>query len=85
MTIDRTVLWNAVERVEKAKNSQLAREIQIALPVELSEMQNIHLVREYVKKNFVEHGMCADIAIHDDKTGNPHAHIMLTMRIEPST
>ena len=77
---DRAVLWNAVEKIERAKNSQLAREIQIALPVELSEMQNINLVREYVKKNFVAHGMCADIAIHDDKKGNPHAHIMLTMR-----
>ena len=59
---DRAVLWNAVEQVEKAKNIQLAREIEIALPVELSHMQNLNLVREYVKKNFVEHGMCADIA-----------------------
>ena len=66
---DRAVLWNAVERVEKAKNSQLAREIEIALPVELSEMQNLSLVREYVKKNFVEHGMCADITIHDKNDG----------------
>jgi hypothetical protein len=87
---DRAVLWNAVERVEKAKNSQLAREIEISLPVELTESENLSLVREYVKKNFVEHGMCADIAIHsaDSKDengnkiigGNPHAHIMLTMR-----
>jgi len=77
---DRAVLWNAVERVEKAKNSQLAREIEIALPVEISEMQNLSLVREYVKKNFVEHGMCADITIHDKNDGNPHAHVMLTMR-----
>ena len=77
---DRSVLWNAVERVEKAKNSQLAREIEIALPVELTESQNRALVRDYVKRNFVEHGMCADIAIHDTGTGNPHAHIMLTMR-----
>jgi len=77
---DRAILWNAVEKIEKAKNSQLAREIEIALPVELSHTQNLNLVREYVKKNFVEHGMCADIAIHDNKDGNPHAHIMLTMR-----
>ena len=77
---DRAVLWNAVEKIEKAKNSQLAREIQLALPVELSYMQNINLVREYVKKNFTDKGMCADIAIHDNKDGNPHAHIMLTMR-----
>ena len=68
---DRAVLWNAVEQVEKAKNSQLAREVQLALPVELSNIQNVNLVREYVRKNFVEHGMCADIAIHDDKQEIP--------------
>jgi ATP-dependent exoDNAse (exonuclease V) alpha subunit len=77
---DRAVLWNAVEKIEKAKNSQLAREIEIALPVELSLLQNKSLVREYVKRNFVEHGMCADVCIHDTGNGNPHAHIMLTMR-----
>jgi ATP-dependent exoDNAse (exonuclease V) alpha subunit len=76
----RAVLWNAVERVEKAKNSQLAREIEIALPVEFDYMQNVNLVREYVKKNFIEYGMCADIAIHNPNGTNPHAHIMLTMR-----
>jgi len=77
---DRSVLWNEVEKIEKAKNSQLAREIEIALPVELSKEQNLILVREYVKKNFVDNGMCADICIHDTGKGNPHAHIMLTMR-----
>jgi len=77
---DRAILWNAVEKIEKAKNSQLAREIQLALPIELSYMQNVNLVREYVRKNFTDKGMCADIAIHDNKDGNPHAHIMLTMR-----
>jgi len=77
---DRAVLWNAVERIEKAKNSQLAREIEIALPKELTAVQNRSLVREYVKQHFVEKGMCADIAIHDTGEGNPHAHIMLTMR-----
>jgi len=77
---DRAVLWNAVEKIEKAKNSQLAREIEIALPIELNHMQNLNLVREYVRKNFVEHGMCADIAIHGIETENPHAHILLTMR-----
>ena len=77
---DRAVLWNAVERVEKAKNSQLAREIVVALPIEFNYLQNLNLVREYVKMNFIRHGMCADIAIHDEKKGNPHAHIMLTMR-----
>ena len=81
---DRAVLWNAVEEVEKAKNAQLAREIEIALPVELTREQSISLVREYAKEQFVDRGMCADIAIHDTGGGNPHAHILLTMRpIEP--
>jgi len=48
--------------------------------VELTQEQNINLVREYVKRHFVEQGMCADICIHDKQDGNPHAHIMLTMR-----
>ncbi len=77
---DRSTLWNAVEKIEKAKNSQLAREIELAIPKELSDEQQLALVREYVKQNFVSVGMCADIAIHDKKDGNPHAHILLTMR-----
>ena len=77
---DRAVLWNAVEKIEKNKNSQLSREIELALPVELSAGQNISLVREYCSKHFVSAGMCADICIHDKQDGNPHAHIMLTMR-----
>ncbi len=77
---DRSALWNSVEKIEKSKDSQLAREIEIALPVELDREQQIQLVREYVKVNFVSVGMCADFSIHDKQDGNPHAHIMLTMR-----
>ncbi|MDR0325122.1 MAG: MobA/MobL family protein [Oscillospiraceae bacterium] len=77
---DRAVLWNAVEHIEKAKNSQLAREIEIALPVELTKEQNIALACDYVQRNFVAHGMCADLCLHDKGDGNPHAHVMLTMR-----
>lgn len=77
---DRSFLWNSVEKIEKSKNSQLAREIEIAIPNELTRQQQISLVREYVKENFVDNGMCADIAIHDKEDGNPHAHIMLTVR-----
>ena len=68
-----------MEKTEKARNSQLAREVEIALPVELDREQQIQLVRDYVTENFVSAGMCADIAIHDKEDGNPHAHIMLTM------
>ncbi|MGL5253422.1 MAG: MobQ family relaxase [Brevinema sp.] len=77
---DRAVLWNAVEKIENAKNSQLARDIEISLPIELTREQNLSLAREYVKKHFVAEGMCADICVHDKNDGNPHAHIMLTMR-----
>ncbi len=77
---NRSILWNSVEKIEKSKNSQLAREIEIALPKELNREKQIQLVRDYVKENFVKVGMCADIALHDKNDGNPHAHILLTMR-----
>ena len=77
---DRSILWNSVEQIEKARDSQLAREIEAALPRELSREQQLALVRSYVKDNFVDKGMCADFAIHDKGTGNPHVHIMLTLR-----
>ena len=70
---DRSILWNSVEQIEKARDSQLAREIEAALPRELSGEQQLALVRAYVKDNFVDKGMCADFAIHDKGTGNPHA------------
>ena len=77
---DRSTLWNSVEKIEKSSDAQLAREIEIALPVELSKAEHLSLVRSFVRDNFVAAGMCADFAIHDKGTGNPHAHIMLTMR-----
>ena len=77
---DRETLWNAVQRVEKQGNAQLAREIEVALPKELSHGQQIDVVNSYVQAYFVAAGMCADWAIHDKGNGNPHAHIMLTTR-----
>ena len=77
---NRSVLWNEVERIEKGSRSQLAREYEIALPIELNKDKNIKLVRSFVEENFIKAGMCADIAIHDKDDGNPHAHIMLTVR-----
>lgn len=62
---DRSTLWNAVEEMEKSCKAQLAREINIALPSELSREQQIELVREYCRNRFVYAGMCADFAIHD--------------------
>lgn len=77
---NRARLWNEVEKIEKRKDSQLAREINIALPIEFDREKQIKLVREYVNENFVSMGMIADVVIHDTDNGNPHAHIMLTMR-----
>lgn len=79
---DRSTLWNAVEAVEKFKNAQLSREIEIALPNELSEAECIELAREFAKRTFVDKGMCADVCVHNPsrEQKNIHAHIMLTMR-----
>jgi ATP-dependent exoDNAse (exonuclease V) alpha subunit len=77
---DRSTLWNAVENSEKNENAQLAREIEFSLPRELTIEQNIILAREFVQKHFADKGMCADICVHDKGDGNPHAHVMLTMR-----
>ncbi|GAB1804831.1 MobQ family relaxase [Priestia megaterium] len=77
---DRNRLWNEVEKVEKRKDSQLARELNVALPIELNHDQQKELIQSFVQNEFVEKGMVADIAIHRDDANNPHAHIMLTMR-----
>ena len=77
---DREKMWNSVQAIEKAKNSQLCREVEVALPVELSREEQIKLVREYIQENFTSKGMCADWALHDKGDGNPHAHILLTVR-----
>ncbi|MGB3470321.1 MAG: Ti-type conjugative transfer relaxase TraA [Erythrobacter sp.] len=81
---DRTTLWNAVEAAEKRKDAQLAREIEFALPCELSKKDNIKLAREFVKAEFVEKGMIADLNVHwdigEDGKAKPHSHVMLTMR-----
>lgn len=77
---DREQLWNAVENIEKRKDAQLAREVEVSLPIELDREQQIALMREYVQETFVKRGMVADIAIHRDDPNNPHAHILLTTR-----
>ena len=77
---DRSTLWNSVELSEKSNNAQLAREVEIALPVELFREEQTRLVREYCSSQFVSKGMIADFNLHDTGGGNPHAHILLTMR-----
>ena len=77
---DREKLWNAVEEVETAKDSRLAREFVVALPIKLNREEQIELLQEFVREQFVADGMCADAAIHDTDGHNPHAHILLTVR-----
>lgn len=77
---DRATLWNMVEQSEKRKDAQLAREFEIAIPVELSKEEGRALVRQFALDNFVSRGMIADLNIHEEKSHNPHAHILLTMR-----
>ena len=77
---DREKLWNAVEEVETAKDSRLAREFVVALAIELNREEQIELLQEFIREQFVSDGMCADAAIHDTDGHNPHAHILLTVR-----
>ncbi|MGO7294722.1 MobA/MobL family protein, partial [Rhizobium brockwellii] len=72
-------LWNAVDAFEKRADAQLARELIIAVPEELTRGENIALVREFVRDNLTSKGMVADWVYHD-KDGNPHIHLMTTLR-----
>lgn len=81
---DRSELWNRVEESETRKNSQVAREVRVALPAELTHAQRVELVRDFAREQFVDRGMIADIALHapgrDGDDRNHHAHILLTTR-----
>jgi Ti-type conjugative transfer relaxase TraA len=81
---DRTTLWNEVEAGEKRKDAQLAREVEFSIPREMNEKQGVALARDFVKKQFVDRGMVADLNVHWDKAKDgspkPHAHVMMTMR-----
>ena len=81
---DRATLWNEVEAGEKRKDAQLAREVEFSIPREMSEKQGVALAQEFVKKQFVDRGMVADLNVHWDKAKDgspkPHAHVMLAMR-----
>ncbi len=76
---DRAELWNAVEAAEKSKDSRLARELIVALPIELQLDEWKSILKDFVMENCVDKGMCADVNIHDIDGHNPHAHILLTM------
>jgi Ti-type conjugative transfer relaxase TraA len=81
---DRSTLWNEVEVTELRKDAQLSREVEFAIPRELSQQQGIDLARDFVQAEFVDRGMIADLNVHWDMGADgmmkPHAHVMLTMR-----
>ena len=77
---DRGTLWNTVEESEKRKDAQVAREIEVGLPIELEDREQVALLRDFVNREFVARGMVADIGIHRDNPNNPHSHILLTTR-----
>ncbi|PRD40483.1 Ti-type conjugative transfer relaxase TraA [Phyllobacterium phragmitis] len=81
---DRERLWNDVEAFEIRKDAQLAREVEFALPREMTQAQSIALARDFVQSEFVDQGMIADLNVHwdigEDGNPKPHAHVMLTMR-----
>jgi Ti-type conjugative transfer relaxase TraA len=81
---DRERLWNDAEAFEIRKDAQLAREVEFAIPREMSEAQGIELARDFVRGEFVDRGMIADLNVHwdigEDGMPKPHAHVMLTMR-----
>ena len=81
---DREVLWNTVEAGENRKDAQLSREVEFAIPREMSQAQGVELAREFVQRTFVDKGMVADLNVHWDVGANglakPHAHVMLSMR-----
>ena len=81
---NREYLWNSVEKIEKSKNSQLARNLLFTLPRELNEEDRIRLISEFIEENFTSKGMIADCNIHNplasDNEEQPHAHILLTLR-----
>jgi Ti-type conjugative transfer relaxase TraA len=81
---DRERLWNDVEAFEVRKDAQLAREVEFSLPREMTQAQGIELARDFVRDEFVDRGMIADLNVHwdigEDGMPKPHAHVMLTMR-----
>lgn len=81
---DREILWNEVEAAEKRKDAQLAREVEFAIPREMTKEQGVALARDFVAREFLSRGMIADLNIHwdigADGEAKPHAHVMLTLR-----
>jgi Ti-type conjugative transfer relaxase TraA len=77
---DRETLWNTAEAAEKRWDAQVAREIEVGLPIELNKSEQVALLGDYARREFVAKGMVADVGMHLDNPHNPHAHILLTTR-----
>ncbi len=77
--VDRQTLWNEVEKIEKRKDAQLAREVEFSLPTELPLEKNIALAKNFLQENFMKKGMVVDFSLHM-KEGNPHCHAMMSLR-----
>ena len=80
ITLQKQRLWNEVLNVESESNAQLGRSFEFSLPVEWNRQEQIAFTTDYIQRNFVNKGMCADWSIHDKGDGNPHVHLLLTMR-----
>ena len=78
--LDRAKLWNRIEAGEKRYDARVARQVTLAIPIELNRDSQIVLVRDYIQANYTDRGMVADVNFHDLQSNNPHCHIMLTMR-----
>ena len=80
ITFQKQRLWNEVLKIEKNADAQFGRSFEFSLPKEWSRQEQIDYTTEYIKKTFVDKGMCADWSIHDKSDGNPHVHLLVTMR-----
>lgn len=80
MTFQKQRLWNEVLKVEKSANAQLGRSFEFSLPKEWGRQEQIAYTTDFIQRNFIAKGMCADWSIHDKGDGNPHVHLLVTMR-----
>ena len=80
ITFQKQKLWNEVLKVEKGSDAQLGRSLEFSLPNEWSRQEQIDVTTDFIQRNYVNKGMCADWSIHDKGDGNPHVHLLLTMR-----
>ena len=80
LTFQKQRLWNEVLKIEKSSDTQLGRSFEFSLPKEWSRQEQIEYTTDYIQKNFIDKGMCADWSIHDKGDGNPHVHLLVTMR-----